>query len=134
MLVNCPKQNLEVTQITKYDRGDFFESHVDGFAPRYRKHAEMQAPGENSNRIATVIMYLNDVPRGGETRFTETLPVIDVAPKQGRAVVFFPARVPSAGTDPGGLAANVEHEARPVLEGEKWIAQQWVWSHTYTGY
>ena len=100
----------------------------------YRKHAESQAPGENSNRIATVIVYLSDVPRGGETRFTETVPVTDVAPVAGKAVIFFPARLPSAPTDPGGLAARVEHEARPVIEGVKWIAQQWVWSHPYRGY
>eukprot|EP01048_Picozoa_sp_COSAG05_P015913 COSAG05_NODE_1978_length_3759_cov_4.050804_2_plen_321_part_00 len=133
-LINCSETHLEVTQITKYLSGDFFAAHEDGFAPCYRRHAEAQAPGKHSNRIATVIVYLSEVERGGETRFTQTEPVTDVAPKEGKAVVFFPARLPSATTDPGGLAADVEHEARPVTEGEKWIAQQWVWSHPYKGY
>ena len=133
-LISCSESHLEVTQITKYSSGDFFAAHEDGFARCYRRHAEAQAPGQHSNRIATVIVYLNDVQHGGETRFTQTEPVIDVAPKLGKAVVFFPARLPSAATDPGGLAANVEHEALTVLAGEKWIAQQWVWSHPYKGY
>ena len=80
-----------------------------------------------------MLVYLKDVVRGGETRFTETTPVTDVFPRQGRALVFFPAKLPSA-TNPGRLAKHVEHEARPVVEGEKWIVQQWVWSHAYKGY
>ena len=112
----------------------------------------------------TLIMYLNDVTEGGETRFSRrsileskayakikdaeffakmakkkpgkklmqkikqsssakstvdaTMPTpaevqLDVSPKEGMAVVFFPP-------DP-----KSRHEGRPVIS-HKWIAQQWV--------
>lgn len=41
-------------------------------------------------RRATILVYLNDVKEGGSTRF-EHLGPLAVQPKQGSALLFFPA-------------------------------------------
>eukprot|EP01044_Picomonas_judraskeda_P042949 COSAG03_NODE_22349_length_292_cov_0.782383_1_plen_61_part_10 len=48
---------------------------------------------------------MNDVGAGGETRFTDLK--IDVKPKRGMGLVFFPGMLPSASENAGGEAKNV---------------------------
>ena len=83
------------------------------------------------NRVVTVLVYLNDVGSGGETRFCDLTPPLDVNPKKGMALAFFPGMLPSASENAGGEARNVMHEGRPPVGCEKWIVQQWVWSGPY---
>ncbi|MBM4252619.1 MAG: hypothetical protein FJ146_11660 [Deltaproteobacteria bacterium] len=61
----------------RYDVGDTCILHIDG---------QTAVEPHNALRIATVVMYLNDVPVGGETYFPEQ--DLKVSPRQGRAVVF----------------------------------------------
>ena len=65
-------------------------------------------------RIATVLIYLCDVSRGGETRFTQLDRAdapsgaderLSIQPQRGTAVVFFPATLPCQRTWPGGARA-----------------------------
>jgi prolyl 4-hydroxylase len=129
-LVGLPDENLEATQITKYSKGDYFKPHGDGIADAYRDLRYGLCQKENANRVVTMFVYLNDVNEGGETRFTDVVPALDVKPVRGTAVLFFPALLPDAPSTPGATAANVMHEGRPVVD-EKWILQQWCWSGPY---
>lgn len=131
-LTRVSDNQLEVSQVTKYDVGDYFKPHHDSYEAGF-PHSKGRCPDRLGNRVVTVFVYLNDVNSGGQTRFTELEPQLDVVPKQGMACVFFPGLLKSAthlGTA-GGRAPNTKHEGRPVLAGEKWIMQQWCWSSTY---
>lgn len=84
---------------------------------RYRLHLDT-LPGERNQRVATMLIYLNDGYLGGETSF----PKLDLKIKvrKGDAVLF--ANVsPNGQPDPASL-----HEGMPVLSGEKLIASRWI--------
>jgi len=60
-----------------------------------------------------------DVKRGSGTE-------VAIAPVEGLGVVHFPATSPAHG---GVTDYNAYHEAEPPESGDKWVAQQFVWSH-----
>jgi len=94
-LLNRPLEEFEPLKISFYGPDGKFCRHVDG-----------------GHRILTLIMYLNDIPVGGQTRFfTSDSNYIDIQPREGMAVVFAPYKFP--------------HEGLMVSE-HKYIAQQWV--------
>ena len=70
------------------------------------------------------MIYLNDVPRGGATSF----PVLNlqVQPKQGMALVFFPATVD------GALDKLALHAALPAVD-TKYVSQVWIRQSNYYG-
>jgi hypothetical protein len=78
------------------------------------------------SRFATILLYLNDVPKGGETSFPrwlngETTEILKVTPEPGKAILFY-NQLPD-----GNYDERSEHAALPVIEGEKWLANLWVW-------
>jgi len=73
-------------------------------------------------------LYLNDVPSGGGTRFTD-LPggAVTVQPKKGQALLW-----PSVYSDfPDTMDPRTHHEALPVTKGEKFGAVFWVHQHDF---
>ena len=78
--------------------------------------------------LATVLVYLNDVPYGGTTRFgrlsTPSTPEsqeptpLEVGPTRGQGLLFFPA------TASGEFDGRLEHEGCEAV-AEKWIARIW---------
>ena len=56
---------MEAPKVTYYPKGAFFKNHVD---PVRRPH------GNTHNRVATVLVYLNTVARGGGATAFSTLP------------------------------------------------------------
>jgi prolyl 4-hydroxylase len=116
-LAQCRPQQLEVFQILRYEPGQKFTPHTDGF------EGPVTAFGfEESGRLVTMFCYLNDCTAGGETAFPK-LDEVQVTPQQGRLVVHFPCSV-DLREDP-----QTEHESRPVISGEKWLLVTWVWKH-----
>jgi hypothetical protein len=75
-------------------------------------------------RTVTVLIYLNDVARGGQTAFP-TLQ-FEIAPVKGMAVIFFPATVNGV-LDPRAL-----HAALPAID-DKFVSQIWIRQHNYYG-
>lgn len=73
-------------------------------------HAEHDSI-EHSRRIAAYILYLNDVPDGGETEFLYQSK--RVSPKEGRLVIF-----------PAGYTHT--HRGNPPLRGIKYIMTGWI--------
>lgn len=120
-LMNLPVENGEGIQILHYVEGAEYRPHYDFFAPENPGGAvHMQKGGQ---RVATLVMYLNDVERGGETVFPEI--DFSVAPRKGSAVFF------SYCDATGKLDRLTLHGGAPVERGEKWIATKWVRQREY---
>lgn len=102
----------------------FFGQHFDAFDLSNEDGQRFAANG--GQRVVTVLVYLNDVPYGGATHF----PVVNlhVQPRQGMALVFFPATVD------GLLDRNALHAALPAAEHcPKYVSQVWIRQGVYNG-
>ncbi|CAB4262821.1 unnamed protein product [Prunus armeniaca] len=127
-----PKENGEDIQVLRYEPGQKYEPHYDYFADKVNI-------ARGGHRVATVLMYLTDVTKGGETVFPEAeVPSrrkasevdhslsecakkgIAVKPRRGDALLFF-SLTPHAVPDQKSL-----HAGCPVIEGEKWSATKWI--------
>lgn len=113
-LLNWPVENGEGFQVLNYKPGAEYKPHYDYFDP-----AEPGTPTilrRGGQRVATLVMYLNEPSRGGGTTFPDV--GFEVAPVRGNAVFFSYDRPhPSTRTLHGGA---------PVIEGEKWVATKWL--------
>lgn len=117
----------EQFQALHYDVGGFYAAHNDWFS-NDRSSRELQS---GRNRFATLFMYLNDVEEGGETAFplvqgTRSGACSDeksfkVKAKRGRAVLWY-NMMPD-----GNLDTQALHTACPVLKGEKYAINTWIW-------
>jgi len=102
----------EVMQIIRYKEGEATSAHYDFFNPLTPNGA--MKIGIYGQRVATVLMYLNDVEEGGATTFPELNIVIP--PKKGDAVVFYNCK-PNGDPDPLTL-----HTGDKLIKGTKWLA------------
>jgi hypothetical protein len=109
-----------------------------------------------ANRFMTVFVYLKDVAEGGRTRFRWTgedpsfydspgmcdpraIPWsapddengVAVVPQTGLAVIHFGATTPETG---GISDRNTAHESEAVVGEDKWICQQFIYSHPLADY
>lgn len=75
-------------------------------------------------RTVTVLVYLNDVARGGATTFPNLQ--LNVQPRQGMALVFFPS------TLQGELDRQALHAAMPAVD-TKYVSQIWIRQSSYFG-
>eukprot|EP00897_Mesotaenium_endlicherianum_P002920 jgi/Mesen1/2656/ME000167S01803 len=101
------EQNQEAMQVLQYKHGQKYEAHYDDYHDK-------QTPMQGGHRIATVLMYLSEIQKGGETVFP------NAAPKKGDALLFWSLK-PDATADFFSL-----HSGCPVIEGEKWSATKWI--------
>ncbi|PON59436.1 Isopenicillin N synthase [Parasponia andersonii] len=124
-----PEENGESMQILHYENGEKYEPHFDYFHDK----ANQELGG---HRVATVLMYLSNIEKGGETIFPNSeakmlQPKDDswsdcakngyaVKPYKGDALLFFSLH-PDSTTDSKSL-----HGSCPVIEGEKWSATKWI--------
>ena len=122
-LVDCPIEQGEPIQVLHYEPGGEYKPHFDYFDPSHPGNKEVLAQG--GQRIATLIMYLNDVTRGGSTVFPEI--GLDVLPRKGHAVYF------AYCDEAGALDVRTLHGGSPVGSGEKWIATKWFRQQPYVG-
>jgi prolyl 4-hydroxylase len=108
--------NFENIQVVRYTKDGKYDPHYDG--TECGEGTEMRECLKNQ-RMATLLIYLNDDFEGGETRFPNLNR--SIKPKKGSAVFFWVS-------DPktGMLFKETLHGGDPVLAGEKWIATQWI--------
>ena len=95
--------------------------HILRYAPgqQYRPHHDAHAysPVEK-RRIATALLYLNDVYEGGETHFPELN--IKVRGGVGDLLIFH-------NLDADKLPdMRMTHAGLPITSGEKWLATRWI--------
>ena len=113
-LLSWPVENGEHLQVLHYRPGDRYEPHYDYFDPAAEGSAAVLARG--GQRLATLLIYLREPERGGETTFPDL--GLRFAAKRGCALFFSYDRPhPSTKTLHGGA---------PVIAGEKWVATKWL--------
>lgn len=112
---NWPKENCEAIQVLHYGLGCEYVNHYDFFPKNSTVDKINNAKG--GVRVATIIMYLNDVEDGGDTDFP--IPGFSITPKKG-AVLYFSYTNSIGQSDKATL-----HAGKPVTQGEKWIAVTW---------
>jgi|TARA_B100001146_G_C16189895_1_gene438610 prolyl 4-hydroxylase len=106
----------EQIQALHYELGEEYDAHLDAFPIDTDKgKAGAGIPG---NRVATLLLYLNDVADGGATVFT-TLGK-GIQPKTGRCVLFSNTVIGTQIPD-----EKTRHQAQPVLAGEKYALNLW---------
>ncbi|PNX92780.1 prolyl 4-hydroxylase subunit alpha-1-like protein, partial [Trifolium pratense] len=124
-----PIENGESIQVLHYQNGEKYEPHFDFFHDKDNQRL-------GGHRVATVLMYLSNVEKGGETIFPYAAGKLSqpkdeswsecahkgyaVKPRKGDALLFFSLHL-NATTDTSSL-----HGSCPVIEGEKWSATKWI--------
>lgn len=104
----------EQMQIVHYDRTEEYTAHHDfGYS-------------ERSSRSINLCIYLNEGMKGGETAFPRwrnghTSDGLAMKPEKGKAMIFYMVN------PDGNLDDLTQHAAMPVVEGEKWFANLWIW-------
>lgn len=115
-LVGMPLSHAESFQVIRYGVGAEYRSHFDAFDPTSDNGKYNWRYG--SQRLITVLGYLNVVKKGGATEFPRLK--IKVDPEIGKLLVFHNCL-------PGTLRRHPEsiHAGCPVEEGEKWAFNLW---------
>ncbi|PIK44985.1 hypothetical protein BSL78_18169 [Apostichopus japonicus] len=100
-------------QITSYEKGVGYKTHTDCIVGN----------SDLRDRMGTILVYLDDVPLGGETSFPEL--GIKVTPKKGMALVW-------NNMNPDGICEPLSvHTAAKVQEGHKYIIQRWYYHQSF---
>ena len=115
--IGLPVATMEGPQVLHYAVGERFTPHYDFLDLEFEGHALDLA--ERGQRVATVLIYLNDEGlEGGETDF----PVLEVRHRGARGDAFLFANV-----DADGLPdRRTLHAGLPPTAGEKWLFSQWI--------
>ncbi|MBB5210206.1 2OG-Fe(II) oxygenase [Microbulbifer hydrolyticus] len=115
-LLGVPGNRGEPIQVLHYKTNTEYRPHFDFFPPDRPGNQGILAKG--GQRVATLIMYLNNVEAGGSTVFPRIS--LDVLPKKGCGLFF------SYANTAGDLDRQTLHGGSPVIAGEKWIATKWL--------
>lgn len=116
--LSTKSSNAEQLQLVHYDVGQQYTPHHDFSIPS-------SIPGQPM-RYATILFYLNEGMKGGETTFPRWLNAergdeLEVVPEIGKAVLFY-SLLPD-----GNMDERSQHQAKPVIDGEKWLINLWTW-------
>ncbi|CAI0472080.1 unnamed protein product [Linum tenue] len=125
-----PRSHGEAFNVLRYEIGQKYDSHYDAFNPA-------EYGPQQSQRIASFLLYLTNVEEGGETMFPyeDGLKVpgydykqcvgLKVKPRQGDGLLFYSV-LPNGTIDKMSL-----HGSCPVIKGEKWVATKWIRDHIF---
>ncbi|PAA66957.1 hypothetical protein BOX15_Mlig018302g1 [Macrostomum lignano] len=92
-----------------------------GIGGQYEPHLDSKGVGlaKGNSRLATALLYLNNVKQGGGTVFTRL--GLRVQPVKNGALYWHNLRRNSSDI------FDTLHAACPVLEGSKWVANKWIY-------
>ncbi|XP_046673033.1 prolyl 4-hydroxylase subunit alpha-2-like isoform X4 [Homalodisca vitripennis] len=112
-LANLGMTHSEQHQVACYGLGGEYKLHKDAL-----QGTSLSETNRQGQRIATVMLYLNNVTRGGYTVFP--LLKVAVAPIKGSAVYWYNILHDSKDDD------RSLHGGCPVLLGSKWVLNKWI--------
>ncbi|GMH87353.1 hypothetical protein TL16_g10830 [Triparma laevis f. inornata] len=101
---------FEDIQMLRYPPGGEFSYHID--------NVPSPSTSNGGDRTSTLLVYLNDVVKGGRTIFRDL--DLQLRPIEGSAVLFF-------NKVEGGVDDRMVHRGEPVEKGEKFCCQ--IWNH-----
>eukprot|EP00611_Tribonema_gayanum_P006900 TRINITY_DN1624_c0_g1_i2.p1 TRINITY_DN1624_c0_g1~~TRINITY_DN1624_c0_g1_i2.p1 ORF type:complete len:178 (-),score=26.33 TRINITY_DN1624_c0_g1_i2:21-554(-) len=112
-LLKSDWRTFEAPTVIHYDPGQKLAPHFDA-----NRAATVEDATRGGQTLCTLLVYCNDVQEsdGGATVFNRL--GFSVRPKQGQALLFFPATIE------GAFDERVEHEGAPAGT-EKWVARIW---------
>lgn len=121
-----PRTHGEAFNILRYEIGQKYDAHYDAFNPT-------EYGPQQSQRVASFLLYLSNVEAGGETMFPfedgtnigtrydyKECIGLKVKPRQGDGLLFY-SLLPDGLIDKTSL-----HGSCPVIEGQKWVATKWI--------
>ena len=105
-------QNAENLQIVHYTKGQ-----------EYTPHHDFGYTGKPHQRFLTLLVYIDPAPQGGGTSFPKAFKGrgLAVEPPRGSGVLFY-SMLGDGNADDKSL-----HAGMPVIDGEKWLCNLWVW-------
>ncbi|ODM96542.1 Prolyl 4-hydroxylase subunit alpha-2 [Orchesella cincta] len=106
-----PKSSHALQVVDYGSLGGHYEFHHDAI----EEATDWSGTGD---RIATLLMFLSDVPAGGYTAFPDL--GIAVRPEKGSAILWFPLRLN------GKADHRALHGGCPVMFGTKLVANKWI--------
>lgn len=123
-ITRIPVENGEGFQVVHYNVGGYYKPHCDYFDPNWDGNTPVLNRG--GQRIITFLIYLNNLPypNGGETHFTRAN--LKIQPEAGKAIVWYNV------DEDGKIDLSTDHEAMPVINGEKWVITKWLRDNTFT--
>uniref|UniRef100_A0A7S4MXQ9 Fe2OG dioxygenase domain-containing protein n=1 Tax=Odontella aurita TaxID=265563 RepID=A0A7S4MXQ9_9STRA len=122
VLTGKPVRHCELPQVGRYLPSQQYLQHFDAFDLSTEDGRRFASNG--GQRTVTVLVYLNDVDVGGATSFPAL--GLDVQPRKGTALIFFPATVN------GYLDKRALHAALPAVD-VKYVSQVWIRQGDYDG-
>jgi prolyl 4-hydroxylase len=129
-LTQTPETNAEFAQLVYYHACPTPDDPKCAFYKRHSDYIDGDEHKLQGVRIYTLFTYLNDVPEGGGTRFTD-LPngPVTFQPQRRKALLW-----PSVLADqPHDKDDRTHHEALPVTAGEKFGANFWIHQYDFKG-
>lgn len=112
----CPAENGEQFALLRYRPGQAYAPHCDWIDPA--TPGKDREVAESGQRIATLLVYLNDEFRGGETHFVRLN--WSFKGRRGDALLWRNVK-PDGSIDPMTLHAGLAPTA-----GEKWLLSKWM--------
>ena len=107
---HLPFENAEDLQVVKYDQDGFYKEHHDACCENNEYCKEFLKRG--GQRLATIVIYLNDDFEGGGTQFPNIGKTFK--PKKYSGLLFF-----------NNCNKESIHQGTPVIKGSKYICNIW---------
>ena len=116
-MVRMPLDNAEPFQVVHYTENQEYDYHYDSFDENDEGYNE-EYTNNGGQRLITVLGYLRDVPKGGETGFNHL--GVNIQPRRGSIIVWW-------NVEPKTTKREIksQHAGLPVLEGEKYAFNLW---------
>ena len=114
--VGLPLEKAESLQVLRYPTGGRYNEHYDSYL--LDESEKCKRLTQKGQRVKTALIYLHSVEAGGQTEFPRAGKTVE--PFKGRMVMW-------DNVLPGTLERHPDslHAGRPVLSGEKWVANLW---------
>jgi prolyl 4-hydroxylase len=117
-LTGKPADNCESLQVVRYKPGTFYRAHHDSCCDDGESCEKFEKDG--GQRVATLLVYLNDGFTDGETHFPD-YGDLKIKPPTGSAILFRPMSKEENQCHPKAL-----HAGLPISSGTKYVCNAWV--------